>query len=122
MTDNVSSKECESDEQRTEGPPPAKKLKQKNAAILAVPRIQLPPPLVLSHVRGRSQPPPARRARLNLVVLLSAVKGSCAWPPQGKLCSYAYVLHLAIQHTRQCWKEQNNNIKLVHVSITPSLL
>ena len=119
MTDNVSSKECESDEQRTEEPPPAKKLKQKNAAILVVPRI---PPLVLSHVGGRSQPPPARRARMNLVVLLSAVKGSYVWPPQGKLCSYTYVLHLAIQHTRQCWKEQNNNIKLVHVSITPSLL
>lgn len=29
MTDNVSIKECESDEERTEGPPPAKKLKQK---------------------------------------------------------------------------------------------
>ena len=29
MTGNVSSEECESDEERTEGPPPAKKLKQK---------------------------------------------------------------------------------------------
>ena len=29
MTDNVSSEECESDEKRTEGPPPAMKLKQK---------------------------------------------------------------------------------------------
>ena len=29
MTDNVSSKECESDEEWTEGLPPAKKLKQK---------------------------------------------------------------------------------------------
>ena len=53
MTDNISSEECESDEERTEGPPPAKKLKLK--CNLVVPQIQLPDHL--SHVQGGGSQP-----------------------------------------------------------------
>ena len=57
MTDNVSSEECESDEQ-TEGPPPAKNLKQKTLQFSRSTDTATRPPLVLSHVW--SQPSPAR--------------------------------------------------------------
>ena len=60
MTDKVSSEMCESDEERTEGPPPAKKLKQKTLQFSHSTDTATRPPLVLSHVRGRSQPSPAR--------------------------------------------------------------
>ena len=56
MTDNVSSEECESDEERTEGPPPAKKLKQKMLQFSHSTDTATRPQLVPSHVRGRSQP------------------------------------------------------------------
>ena len=83
MTD-VNSEERESDEEQTEGPPPAKKLKQKRN--LVIPRIQLSPPLVLSHVQGRSQPSPAQRAQMNLVLL----KGVLCMAPQRKIMFLAY--------------------------------
>lgn len=49
MTDNVSS---EKSGERTEGPPPTKKLKEKKHCNLAVPRIQLPPIPDLHRIAG----------------------------------------------------------------------
>ena len=66
MTDNISSEECKSDEERTGGPPPAKKLKQKMLQFSGSVDTATRPPLVLSHMRGRSQPSPARWAWMNL--------------------------------------------------------
>ena len=60
MTDNVSREKCESDEEQTEGPPPAKKLKQKMLQFSRSTDTATRPMLVLSHVQGRSQPSPAR--------------------------------------------------------------
>ena len=60
MTDNVSSEECE---EWTEGPPPAKKLKQKNTAIYSS-SADTAIPTASAESRAREEPIVARRGEL----------------------------------------------------------